>query len=103
MWPKFVAQFGKELEKKTKGEVVKWLTPSFSTTTPLDVTVCQISIMNTLKSYFSYGMQILCGLPSVTLEGTLQDWEILIEKAKKLYEYVLKDWADLLIPVLERF
>ena len=102
-FPGYVNQFATELKKKTKNEVIEWLTPDFTTTTPVDVTVCQISIMNAMKNYFSFGMETLCGLSKVTLKGTLADWESLVEKAKKLSSYDLDDWRNRLILVLEQF
>lgn len=83
-----------------------WITPTFTTTNPKDVTVTQIGLMHAMKHYFSYGFTFSCGLPQVTLLGTRQDWRRLIEKAKYLYSFGNKDlthWADLLIPVLNQF
>jgi hypothetical protein len=39
--------------------------------------------MNTLKEYFSYTMILECGIPSMVLEGTQNDWTEL----KNMYEY----------------
>jgi len=84
----------------------EWVLPNFSTTTPTDKMAGVISLMASMKSYFTYKISFKCGLPQVTLEGTEQDWEELQNRAKKLLEFdnssghMLK-WYKMLAPVLE--
>lgn len=95
-----------QIKEKTKGDIVEWITPKFSTTTEKDKLVANIALMSGLRKFFSYGGMGCCGLTEVTLEGTISDWQELIAKAKKMYEFnnpVLNSWTDLLIPVLEEF
>lgn len=60
--------------------------------------------METVKQYFDY-MEILfgCGIPSITLEGTPDDWKLLREKTQKLGEFGVKQWTDKLDPILAEF
>lgn len=53
----------------------KWILPNFSTTTSNDTTVSAMVMMATMKTYFSYQFQLLCGIPRVTLEGEKDDWQ----------------------------
>ena len=48
---------------------------------------------------------MLCGIPSVTLEGTRSDWEDLLDRILKLASFGNEpaQWARLLIPILTRF
>src|SRR5665647_494635 len=64
-------------------EFVDKFNMSYSTTTSLISTVSNITLMNTMKEYFLYGMQLSCGIPMVILEGTQEDWNSL----KTFYEY----------------
>ncbi|CAA7259446.1 unnamed protein product [Cyclocybe aegerita] len=92
----------------------QWVLPSFTTTTPTDTTICSVLLMSTMKAYFEYDMS-LCGIPSITLEGTKSDWEALLQKLDKLpsfrpssscsknSESEPERWANLLRPVLRRF
>ena len=43
-----------------------------------------------MKEYFSYKMQLGCGLSKVTLKGSLDDWKQLIQKAHGLYDFKQK-------------
>jgi hypothetical protein len=40
--------------------------------------------MDACKSFFSYGMMTMCGYPSIVLEGTKNDWQILKQNAELL-------------------
>ncbi|KAJ3484795.1 hypothetical protein NLJ89_g11953 [Agrocybe chaxingu] len=62
-------------------------------------------MMATLKAYFRYGMNMYCGIPSVTLEGAKSDWENLLARLDKLPTFGAEPaaWAALLRPILKRF
>ncbi|EJF60865.1 hypothetical protein DICSQDRAFT_62065 [Dichomitus squalens LYAD-421 SS1] len=85
--------------------LVKWILPDFSTSTWQDVTICSVQLMSTLKSYFSYKARLLCGIPSVTLEGEKADWERLPKRLDRLPELGEEPerWASMLRPILRRF
>ena len=93
----FTQMFGKLLKKSIKNpEFAKHYTSSFTTTNRIIKNVNNITLMNTLKEYFSFTMILECGIPAVILDGTLKDWIHL----KNTYEYFkgilidseLKDW-----------
>ena len=105
-WTQFVGLMAQQIQKNTKNEIVEWMTPTFSTTTSKDRMVAQLALMSTVKEYFACRFELCCGLSQVTLQGNLEDWQQLVEKAKRLYQFQVKeftDWADLLVPVLEQF
>lgn len=98
-----------------KGDTTKVLVNDFSTTDFVSKTASQIVLMDSMKHYFVYETAIKmcrkgsksvpkCGIPSVTLHGTLADWEGLVEKARALraLDIGLDWWLDTLEPVLER-
>ncbi|CAA7266754.1 unnamed protein product [Cyclocybe aegerita] len=82
-----------------------WILPDFSTTSHNDTVICAVLMMATLKAYFSYRMQLCCGIPSVTLEGTKSDWEKLLARIDKLTTFGAEPtaWVALLRPILRRF
>jgi hypothetical protein len=61
-----------------------WILPAFTTTTKVDEAVAGIIFMGTLQKYYTYSWGTRCGLPSVTLQGEVEDWEEIRERAKKL-------------------
>lgn len=58
--------------------------PKFSTTTPTASAVHELGLMDSMQHYFSYRFRTKCGISKVKLLGTLEDWELLKEKAKGL-------------------
>ncbi|KAK2463063.1 hypothetical protein APHAL10511_004718 [Amanita phalloides] len=82
-----------------------WIIPTFSTTTTTDTTIYAMVMMASLKQYFSYSFQLLCGIPQVTLEGKKEDWEAMLSRLEKLKEYgeATTAWYHLLRPVVSRF
>ncbi|KAF0983235.1 hypothetical protein FDP41_010300 [Naegleria fowleri] len=98
-----------EIAKNIKDPSVReWIIPDFSTTTPTDRMCGAVMLMATTKSYFDFKFMLLCGLPSVTLHGTVEDWIKLREKAQKLLEFDLKEghmtkWSLMLFPILDQF
>ena len=51
-------------------ELINILTPNFSTSTKQTIIAGKVSIMSTFKNYFNYGVNVLCGIPYILLEGT---------------------------------
>ena len=79
------------------------LTPTFSTTGPVERAASQIVLMNCFKEYFLYQMVCICGIPEVTLEGTPEDWSLLRDKALSLSQFDLEWWTVELKPILDQF
>ena len=110
-WKPVLAKFSELLSQRTKGDVRNWVEPHFSTTTEKDLLVGRALLMATLKNYFAYGCYAQCGLPEVTMEGTLADWEEIRRRADRIAEYgrgaaglvQLGWWHQVLVPVLDKF
>lgn len=85
------------------GEVKDWVIPNFSTTTKEDKLVCGSVLMATMKSYFNYIVFAGCGIPSISLDGTVEDWQNIKDRIKKFRRYNLNKWADMLEAILEQF
>lgn len=100
----FVKLMTKEIDKNlTDPNVKSWVLPSFSTTTDDDLVTCGVVFMATMKKYFDYKCCLCCGIPNVTLEGTVGDWENILTRLDKLKEYELTWWYEMLVPILEKF
>ncbi len=74
-FPEFSQKIGEFIGKKHS-----LLRPTFSTTTPQMGLVHDIALMGAMKNYFSYTAMTMCGIPSMTLEGTREDWESIRER-----------------------
>ncbi|KAM9995336.1 hypothetical protein ACTFIY_001518 [Dictyostelium cf. discoideum] len=81
-----------EICKNIKDPSIRdWIIPSFSTTTLSDKIIFSTVLMSTLKKDFIYRYGSKCGLPKVTLLGTVDDWIQLKERSLKLKEFNISD------------
>ena len=102
-YDQLISDMAVEIEKNTVTAVRSWLEPNFSTTTPNDRTVGRVVLMSAMKKFFDYKMCLMCGIPNVTLEGTLEDWKDIRARTEKLKEYGLEDLGLILIDILDQF
>ena len=103
-WKEIFPQFTKQISQYTGNHLTELLTCNFSTTTSLEKVASEITIMEAVKPYFEFIIiRIVCGIPEITLEGTPEDWEKLLHKARGLKEYKLDWWISELEPLLEEF
>jgi hypothetical protein len=79
------------------------LVPTFSTTDCTSKVAFEITLMDTMQSYFDYMLATLCGIPYFLLEGTVEDWEKLRAYAEDLVLYDLDWWLVHLLPLLNEF
>lgn len=82
-----------------------WIMPTFSTTTVDDRSTAAVLMMGSLQAYFAYTSMCMCGIPSVTLLGTREDYVDIRARLDKLHELgeQAADFATLLRPVLDGF
>jgi hypothetical protein len=60
--------------------------------------------MEAMEPYFEFiVIKVVCGIPEITLKGTPEDWQKVLDKTKKLGDYDLKWWTNELEPILEEF
>ena len=103
-WGKLIDAFAKQINEYTKEDIAKTITADFTTTGTIERITSQITLMETMKSYFDYIVHyIACGIPTVTLTGTPEDWEKVLEKTKQLEKYGMEDWIQSLTPILTEF
>lgn len=82
-----------------------WIMPAFTTTTTTDTVTAAVLMMGSLQAYFSYGFCLTCGIPSVTLLGTKEDWAVIRRRLDRLSDFGQEpeQFRQLLVPVLDHF
>jgi hypothetical protein len=98
-----VAQITNQLDKEVKGNVAAWMQCDFSTTTDVSKFVSRMVLMGAMKKYFDFKFVLRCGLPEIVLRGTQDDWKKLQAKSRKLAQYGLQEWSEVLEFVLQHF
>ena len=102
-WPKVIGDFASLIDENTKGGIAQVITADFSTTGPVERVASQITLMKSMDHYFEYEFFTTCGIPSITLKGTPEDWQRVLVKTQKLSQYGLDGWVKELEPILTEF
>ena len=101
-WAEVVAEFA-SLLRHDVGELAERFVCDFSTTGPVERTVSEVVLLDVFQPYFAYELNCICGIPSVTLEGTPADWRKLREKVELLAPFGLDWWLRELRPICDQF
>lgn len=74
----------------------------FSASTALDRVVSATYVLNTVKHYFDFKIEVSCGIPRVYLHGTVRDYERLLEKTRALGRFLGEPFfEEQLAPIFE--
>ncbi len=102
-WPEVFAEFSQQIKSRIGATNHRNIVTNFSTTGQIDQAANEVVLMDAMQSYFDYIFETMCGIPEITLEGEVEDWELLryrILIAGETYE--LRWWTDHLSPILDR-
>lgn len=109
-WTFLMRRITETIHGATNSDITRWMEPTFTTTRDVDRIIAQLAIMSAVREYYSICCT-LCGLSQVTLEGTLDDWKLLRDKAARIGTFGLNspelnelaNWSLLLQQVLQEF
>lgn len=79
-WSGIMKQFSDKINENTIGNVRDWVEPKFTTTTENDSLIARVALLGIMKPYYAIACMVMCGIPEVTLMGTLEDWQQLRHK-----------------------
>ena len=103
-WTAIVDGFAEEIDANTKNDVARLITADFSTTGTIERMASEIVLMETTKFFFEFIIMYAgCGFPSITLTGTVEDWQAIADKTERLRELGAGSWASDLKPILKQF
>ena len=75
----------------------------FGTTGPVERLACEVALLDMFQPYFEYEFIGICGIPEVTLEGTVADWQRLRAKVDHLAPYDLDWWLPSVRAICDQF
>ena len=102
-WEGAFAEFSDKMRGHIGATTHDLIASGYSTTGPTEQAAMNVAMMDAMQSYFSYAMTTSCGFPSVTLEGTEDDWTMLRQRAANLARFDLEWWTKHLLPFLDQF
>jgi hypothetical protein len=101
-WPEAFAAFSDQIAAYV-GKLRDFLRADFSTTGPVERAVSDLMVMDSFQAYFEYELMAGCGIPSITLTGTVADWKSIRQRASLFAEFGLEEWSEALDPILAQF
>nr|MCR5316168.1 DUF4419 domain-containing protein [Bacteroidaceae bacterium] len=100
-WSDLFDKFSAAIAENTKGDIAQLMTSDFSTTGQTERIASQITLMESLKSYFHYiAVRLSCGIPYIILKGTPADWRKMADKVQGLEKYNMGWWTKELKPII---
>ena len=104
-WKNIIGEYIVKIKENIGEDLVNNLESNFTTTNDVTLITSQISIMSAVKKYFSFKVNSMeCGISSITLEGSLEDWQKIKSKVEFLSkkEFQLTWWTEHLIPIIDK-
>lgn len=102
-WPAAFQSWCRQIADHVGQGLHEALLPDFSTTSEVDRIAGHVVMMDIFEKYFEYQLLCICGIPRVTLRGTVDDWIRLRNKTARLEVFEFGWWLEHLIPVLDQF
>jgi len=99
-WPEAFAAFSDQIAAEV-GKLRDLVVADFSTTGPIERAATEVLLMDTFQAYFEYVIVMGCGIPTITLTGTVADWKDVRRRAAMFAELDLEPWTRVLLPVLD--
>jgi hypothetical protein len=101
-WPEVFADFAAAIGAHV-GPSLELLRADFSTTGPVERAAGDAMLMSAILPYFEFRFMCICGIPAVTLDGTPEDWEQLVQLVRAWEAFGLGWWLEHLLPTLSQF
>jgi len=96
-------EFSRKIRDKVGHEWHDATLCDFSTTTPLEKLISQLGLMESTHHYFDFVCEGQCGIKTITLKGTVEDWRKLRKQIEAFSVLDLEWWLQDLRLVLDQF
>ncbi|MEU7821556.1 DUF4419 domain-containing protein [Catellatospora sp. NPDC049133] len=100
-WRDIVDLLAKQLDAEITGADL--FECDFSTSTDVERMVGRVILLDAYSPYFACWLICVCGIPSITLTGTVEDWRRIRARVDAVADYGLENWCRSLRPILDQF
>jgi hypothetical protein len=102
-WKSLIESFSIETRKYTNDDFYSFFVSDFSTTSAIEKTAYQITLLESYKKAFEYVGETGCGIPFIQIAGKKEDWQSILRKFEMLNKIGLSSWANNLKPIIVEF
>ncbi len=100
-WRFLVGQYAKLLDAEVTDAAL--FACDFTTSSDVERTAARVVLLDAYSPYFTYWAIFGCGIPAITLTGTVQDWRTIRDRIDELPRFGLDDWHRSLAPIADQF
>lgn len=83
-WQLLIDKLLAETSRYIKPNIMEIFNEKFSTSTREEEIATNVTILSIFKKYFKYTMKGTCGISKIRIEGTIEDWKLLLKKTKEI-------------------
>lgn len=102
-WTQIVERFRGAIADEVGDGRARLLECDFSTTTDFERVASRVVMMDVYAPYFDYHLMCICGIPEITLLGTVDDRRTIRARVDVIAELDLAVWARNLAPIADQF
>ncbi|MFI0405820.1 DUF4419 domain-containing protein [Actinomadura sp. 3N508] len=100
-WRDVVEKFGKLLLAEINDAVE--FDCDFSTSTDVERVAGRIVLLDVYSPYFAVWLHVVCGIPAITLTGTVEDWRKIRSRVDTIASFGLETWCRSLAAICDQF
>ncbi len=102
-WPGVFAEFEKTVIDQAPDPLLKLFSHPFSTSTPDEITARRATLLKAASPYFKYQVETRCGIPEISLDGTVEDWRWIRDHLLEFGKLGMEKRVTALTPILDQF
>ena len=103
-WTEVFSAFTDKIREDIKdGELVDKIQKPSQTTTENTMAAINVSIMDAFSKFYNYELHTMCGIPSITLKGSVEDWKDLKDLVHHMGQYEFTWFTDKMESILDEF
>jgi hypothetical protein len=99
-WIKVFPVFSDSIKKYIGDSIYHILVPKFSTTSIIEQSAYEISLMDFTGNYFDFSAQTFCGIPYIKLQGKPEDWKWILDHLEFFDSFDLSFWTSKIKPII---
>ncbi|HLO52255.1 MAG TPA: DUF4419 domain-containing protein [Kamptonema sp.] len=102
-WTEAIEQWTLQIRDCVGADFYRLMECNFSTSTPTTRTASHVVMMDAVQQYFDYKLYCVCGIPEITLRGTVEDWQNIRDRVEAMAQYELNWWTKRVVPICQEF
>ena len=100
-WVDVIPEFSEKIAEFIPKQFCESVVCDYSTSTKTSIIASQICLMDSASGYLNYEVYTECGIPSITVEGTTQDWIKMKEKLNSFKGIDIDEWLNVLSSLID--